>query len=363
MHEEMAASRLRFPFLCALALLAAPVTGRAAAGHAAVQWQLVLSSPVVRLPRALAIDQRGPATGAKWAYVTDSANQRVVKFGTGGKVLGSWQYGDPTRRGNAADITVGPDGSVFVANPFDNRVSKFSPDGRLLARWGGFGGLRAIVVDRHGNIYVAENQPHRITELSPFGQLLQRWDTRTLWNGTSTGNPLHLAIGPGGGVYVSTRCFNSYTCSKRIDYLSGGGYITHVLLPLRAHGLTGDGRGLVGIALPGGGEREPSRDACNNRFLALDSITSDSSGRLYVAGLLWPRTDAQPSFGVGLGPGQPGCSHDGVGPGWTRWPLPIQDPVRGLSLLGHHVVHGLAVDGRGDIFVSQGDRVWELPAG
>jgi hypothetical protein len=43
--------------------------------------------------------------------------------------------------------------------------------------------------------------------------------------------------------------------------------------------------------------------------------------------------------------------------------LPIQDPVRGLSLLGHHVVHGLAVDGRGDIFVSQGDRVWELPAG
>jgi hypothetical protein len=328
------------------------------------RWQLVLSAPAVRLPRAIAIDQRGTAAGNKWAYTTDAANQRVVKFGTGGKVLASWQYGDPTRRGNAASITVGPDGSVYVANPADNAVSKFSPSGHLLSRWNGFGGLRDIVVDGSGNVYVAENQPHRITELSPTDQVLEHWDTRTLWNGTSTGNPLHLAIGADGAVYVSTRCQIRATCGQRVAYLSGGGSYSyvHTLLPLRANGLTGDQRGLVGVALPMGGAPVANRDRCNNRFAALESITGDPAGRLYVAGLLWPRDSAAPVFAVGLGPGQPGCTHDGIGPSWTRWPLPLPDQARGLSLLGHHMVHGLAVDGRGDVFVSQGDRIWKLAA-
>jgi hypothetical protein len=267
-------------------------------------------------------------------------------------------------RGNAAGIAVGGRGDVFVANPVDNQVSKFSPSGHLLARWGRFEGLRDIAVDHTGDIYLAENQSHRITELSPAGVVLQRWDTRTLWNGSSVGNPLHLTIGAGDTIYLSTRCQIGYTCSKRIAYLSGGGggdYV-HVLLPLRADGLTGDNRGLVGIALRGGGMPQAGRDACDNRFVALDSIASDPAGRLYVAGLLWPRTDVEPSFGVGLGPGQPGCSHDGIGPGWRHWPLPLRDPSNGLSLLGHRLVHGLAVDRRGDIFVSQGDRIWKLPA-
>jgi hypothetical protein len=335
-------------------------TGNAFGDSRQIMWQRLLPATAVRQPRAIAIDPRGSATANKWAYTTDSVHQRVVKFGTGGKVLAAWQYGDLTRRGNAASIAIGISGDIFVANPADNRVSKFSPNGRLLARWSGFAGLRAIVVDQSGHIYLAENQTHWITELSPSGSVLQRWDTRTLWNGGSAGNPTGLAPGPSGTIYVSTRCavgFTGTTCAPRVSYLAGerslhgGSDLIDLLLPLRAGGLSGDQRGLVGLAR-GSGKIAP-RDPCNNRFVTLQSITSDPRHRLYVAGLLWPRVDDAPGLGVALGPGEPGCTHDGIGPTWKHWSFAPANPTP---------IHGLAVDAQQHIYVSEGDRIWKSEA-
>jgi DNA-binding beta-propeller fold protein YncE len=141
----------------------ASAAGRASySASAAPAWRTLLPSSAVHAPRALAIDQRGAPTTSKWAYVADSSDQRVVKFGTGGRVLASWQYG-PHRFGNAASLAIGPTGSVYVANQADNAVSVFTPSGRLLHRWTGFHGLRGIAVDASGSIYLAENRIHRVT--------------------------------------------------------------------------------------------------------------------------------------------------------------------------------------------------------
>lgn len=96
------------------------------------------------------------------------------------------------------------------------------------------------------------------------------------------------------------------------------------------------------------GQPNASGDRPRGHDLCLDSVLRP----LYVAGLLWPRDQPAPSFVVGLGPGQPGCTQDGISPPWMRWPLLFQDPVHGVSLRGHHLAYGLAVDIRRDILVS-----------
>jgi DNA-binding beta-propeller fold protein YncE len=288
--------------------------------------------------------------------VTDSANQRVVKVGTGGALLTSWQYG-PDRPGNAASLAIDGSGRLHLANSADNTVSVFSPSGTLLHRKGGFHGLRAIAIDPHGNEYLAENQTHRITERAPNGKVIKQWDTHTLWNGGSAGNPTGLAVGPGGAIEVSTRCIVESgvgsSCARRISYLSGSTgalySLVSVLLPLRAGALTGDARGLVSLGQKSAGLPPVPRDQCNNRFVRLDAIARGPNGIIDVAGILWPRTSAVPFLAVGIGPGEPGCSHDGIGPGWTVYPTPTGATI-----------HGLAVDPAGNLYLSQGQRIWTL---
>jgi DNA-binding beta-propeller fold protein YncE len=333
--------------------------GRASySASAAPAWRTLLPISAVHAPRALAVDPRGAPTTSKWVYVADSSDQRIVKFGTSGRVLASWQYG-PHRFGNAASLAIGPADSVYVANQADNAVSVFTPSGRLLHRWTGFHGLRGIAVDASGSIYLAENRIHRVTELTPSGGVVQQWDTHTLWNGHSAGSPTGLAFGSGGAIYVVTHCSveqGRSTCARRVAYLSeslGANFSTvYLLLPLRATGNKGDSRGLVGLGQKSAGLPGVPRDTCNNRFVRLDAVTGAPNQTIYVAGLLWPRTAATPALGVGVGPGQPGCSHDGIGPSWTVYTLPTTATV-----------HGLAVDPAGNIYLSQGQHVWKLSVG
>ena len=84
-----------------------------------------------------------------------------------------------------------------------------------------------------------------------------------------------------------------------------------------------------------------------------------TSGRVFVAGVLWPRTSDHPFLAVGLGPGDPGCTHDGIGPDWTVWPVPdqinrVQNPH------GSDAIHGLAVDDSGTVYIAQGNKIMKL---
>ena len=313
-------------------------------------WQVVITLPETQASHGVAngvgIDPRN--TG--WGYTVDTASGRLVKFNTAGSILASWAI--QKARAHRARLAVNSNGNIWVADG-SNDVWEYSPQGRLLTHWTGFGGLRAIAVDRHDNTYLAQYQSHSVVERSPMGATLHHWNSQTLWHGQNAGYATGVAVSRTSGVYISTTCLVNVSCARRLGYLAGNrpDQWTDALFPLVNQMSGGDGVAIVGLERTIYGVPEAPRDQCNNRFVMLQELSTDKAGRLFVAGILWPRTQSQPFLAVGLGPGEPGCSHDGIGASWTTWPVPATNPG------GSDAVHGLAVDATGSIYIAQRNRI------
>jgi DNA-binding beta-propeller fold protein YncE len=106
-----------------------------------------------RLPHSVRTDKRGHV------WVADRENHRIQVFDPEGKFLTCW-----TDLLRPTDIFIGKDDTVYVSE-LSNRVSIFSVEGRLLARWGNVGVTKeealfiaphAIALDSHGDIYVGD---------------------------------------------------------------------------------------------------------------------------------------------------------------------------------------------------------------
>ena len=161
-------------------------------------------------PSGIAVDPKGDI------YVADFYNHRIQKFTADGKYLLQWG-GDGRSRGKLhypTDVNVDLNGNVYVADGFNHRVHKFTGDGHYLAKWGGIGyGLsggwpgwfrlaKAVTVDSQGNLYVADAFNNRIQKFTENGKLL------ALWGGPGSGNnqvnyPAGVAVDPDGHLYVS----------------------------------------------------------------------------------------------------------------------------------------------------------------
>lgn len=142
-------------------------------------------------------------------WLTDRALQQVFKFSHDGKLLltiGTEKTPgvDQTHFNLPADIAFASDGSIYIADGYgNNRVAKFSPDGKFLFDWGKKGSApgefdlpHSVTVDAQGLVYVADRNNVRIQVFDEKGKFLKEWKSPEL------GRPWSLTVGPDNLLYV-----------------------------------------------------------------------------------------------------------------------------------------------------------------
>ncbi len=96
-------------------------------------------------------------------FVTDGhgKNDRVVKFSKDGRFIKTWGHHGtgPGEFDQPHDISIGgSQGHVFVADRSNSRVQIFDQDGNFIAAWKQFGRPSAVFVGKDDTLYVSDSQ-------------------------------------------------------------------------------------------------------------------------------------------------------------------------------------------------------------
>ena len=152
-------------------------------------------------------------------YVVDTDNHRIQHLTTTGEVLHVWgSFGDVTT-GSAPGgsfnqpwgIGIGPDGSIYVADTWNHRIQKFSPEGEFLTMWGAFGqaesptafwGPRDIAVTADGKVLVTDTGNKRVVIFDEQGNFISEFGSAGM-NAGEFDEPVGLALDADGKVYVA----------------------------------------------------------------------------------------------------------------------------------------------------------------
>lgn len=142
-------------------------------------------------------------------WLTDRALQQVFEFSHDGALLltiGTERSPglDATHFNLPTDIGFAPNGDIYVSDGYgNNRVAKFSSDGKFLLDWGrkgdGAGEFNlphSVAVDAEGLVYVADRSNSRIQVFDANGKFLKMWKSEEL------GRPWSLTIGPDNLLYM-----------------------------------------------------------------------------------------------------------------------------------------------------------------
>lgn len=173
----------------------------------------VIAQLSLNMPRNVAAAQDGTI------YIADTNNHRVLHLSPDGEVLHTWgsfsgaegETEESVTFNEPWGITVGPEGNVYVADTWNHRVLKFSPEGTLLLSWGQFGqqespssfwGPRDVAVDKAGHIYVTDTGNKRVAIFNEEGEFLQEFGGAGLGEG-QLDEPVGLALDEDGNLYVA----------------------------------------------------------------------------------------------------------------------------------------------------------------
>ena len=183
-------------------------------GNWACDEMEISSDGQFRFPTGIAVDQSGNV------YVADSWNDRIQKFTPDGEFITKWgsrgsddgQFRFPT------GIAVDQSGNVYVADFSNDRIQKFTQDGEFIAKWGSRGSddgqfLRPYYIetdDSSNSVYVADFSNSRIQKFTPDGEFITKWGSRGsddgqfgMGDGTFFTGPTGIAVDQSGNVYVA----------------------------------------------------------------------------------------------------------------------------------------------------------------
>jgi sugar lactone lactonase YvrE len=143
-------------------------------------------------PHGATVDREGNL------WVTDSQvqngkGQQVFKFDPNGKVLmtlgkAGVTSADPGLFDEPSDVLVAPNGDIFVTEGHsggttgNDRVSKFSKDGKFIMSWGKkgtgpgeFNSPHTIAMDSQGRLFVGDRSNNRIQIFDQNGKFIAEW--------------------------------------------------------------------------------------------------------------------------------------------------------------------------------------------
>ena len=151
-------------------------------------------------------------------YVADSLNNRIQHLSPEGQVLQVWGTHADVAQGEAPGgtfnepwgVAVAPDGSVYVADTWNYRIQKFTSDGKFLQMWGSgpalgqdqFYGPRGLAVDSLGHLFVADTGNKRIVIFDANGNYLSEFGLPGMQLG-QLDEPVDIAVDLLGNVYVT----------------------------------------------------------------------------------------------------------------------------------------------------------------
>jgi DNA-binding beta-propeller fold protein YncE len=159
----------------------------------------------LRNPLAVAVDSHDNI------YVVDTDNNRIQKFSPDGKFLAKWgQLGREAGEFNQpSGIAIDADDRVYVSDTDNYRVQKFDAAGKFLLEWGKGGSrygelfrAKGIGVSPQGMIYVADANNHRIQKFSPAGKFMGAFGSRGGEDGELS-FPLGVAVDERGNIFVT----------------------------------------------------------------------------------------------------------------------------------------------------------------
>jgi DNA-binding beta-propeller fold protein YncE len=147
-----------------------------------------IAGPQLDKPNAIAIDRRRQLLYVVNGVHGGSQHHRVEVFSLTGehlRTIGTRGNG-PGQFNFPAQLTVGPDGALYVADMLNFRVQVFDAEGEVLGMFGTIGNgqpgtfdkAKAVALDAFGNIYVTDSAQGNVQIFNPKYQVLMSFSGR-----------------------------------------------------------------------------------------------------------------------------------------------------------------------------------------
>ena len=240
----------------------------------------VLAAPVVVLGAVLAVllpTSVAAAVVSPTSLIGTFAGNGAARFAGDGGQAALASLNQP--RG---EIAQGPDGSLYIADTFNNRIRRVAPDGVITTvagngqgAYGGDGGRATaarlhwphdVEVDAAGNVWIADSANHRIRRVTPDGVIRTVVGTGVGgFNGDGLAGTATRINRPKGLEITATSLWFSDGDNNRVRVLDLATNLVRTVAGTGPRGATGDGGPAVQARLDG------------PRMIALDSV-----GNLYI---------------------------------------------------------------------------------